>query len=310
MSEYFHQPVLLEECIEGLRLSAGQTVVDATFGGGGHAQLILDKIGNSGKLICLDQDQEAIARGQHKFKEYNNIIFIRANFLDLKEKLAENKICRIDAALFDLGVSSYQIDDLNRGFSWKNESPLDMRMDQNQKITAQDILNGYSETELSKIIKDYGEERYAKKISRRIAEFRKVQKLETSSQLKALILKAVPGLEKAKIASLARVFQAIRIAVNNELEIIAPSLEQAVQLLCSGGRLAVISFHSLEDRIVKQLFNSLARPCTCPSNFPKCVCGKKPILKIINKKPILPTAAEIAHNVRARSAKLRIGEKI
>lgn len=308
MFEFKHQPVLLAEVLAGLSLSPGQCVVDATLGGGGHTAAILDIIGATGRMICFDQDSDAIRNGQARFKERQNIVFFQNNFSELGKVLAENNIYP-HAVLFDLGVSSYQLDNPERGFSWKNDSPLDMRMDRSSRITAADILSTYSEEELSEIIREYGEERYAGRVARRIVEFRKEAKLRMSTELKDLVWRAVPGSPPEKTASVARVFQALRIAVNNELEIIAPALESAIERLLPGGRIAVITFHSLEDRIVKQTFQRLAKPCVCPPAFPRCVCGKKPLLKLISRKPILPSEAEVKDNTRARSAKLRVGER-
>lgn len=308
MFEFKHQPVLLAEVLAGLSLHPGQCVVDATLGGGGHTAAMLDIIGTTGQMICFDQDSDAIRNGQTRFKDRQNVVFFQNNFSEMGKILAENNIFP-HAVLFDLGVSSYQLDNPERGFSWKNDSPLDMRMDRSLRTTAADILATYSEEGLSEIIREYGEERYAGRVARRIVEFRKEAKLRMSAELKDLIWRAVPGSSPEKTASVARVFQALRIAVNNELKIIAPALESVIERLLPGGRIAVITFHSLEDRIVKQTFQRLAKPCVCPPAFPRCVCGKKPLLKLISRKPILPSEAEVKDNTRARSAKLRVGEK-
>ncbi len=310
MSSYQHVPVLLNEVIEGLNLAEGMTVVDCTLGGGGHAAVLLAKIGN-GKLYAFDQDQDAIDNAAKNLALDQRVTLIKNNFSFLKEELAKYGVDKINAVLFDLGVSSYQLDTAERGFSW-NSDRLDMRMNMTEgKLTAAEIVNNYSEQELKRIFKENGEERYAGKIAAAIERVRKRGEIFNSGlQLKNVIFSAAVGNYQQKNDSVTRVFQALRIEVNGELAILEKSLRQAVELLVPGGRIAVISFHSLEDRIVKQVFIELSRSCVCPPSFPVCRCGKVSTLKIINKKPLTASVAELELNSRARSAKLRIAEKI
>lgn len=310
MSDFKHISVLLNETIENLQLQPGHVVVDGTFGGGGHTAVVLRNIGDAGKVYCFDQDQDAISFGQKRFAQDDRLIFINSNFVNLKKELLQRDVSGVDAILFDLGVSSYQIDNTERGFSWKSNCRLDMRMDQQQKLDAIQVLNNYSHGELIKIFKEYGEERYSKRIATRIIERRQEQQLEYSDQLKDIVFGAASGNHQARTTSVSRIFQAVRIEVNDELGILAKTLEDAVNLLNPGGRIAVITFHSLEDRIVKKTFQKFAKGCVCPPKFPKCVCGKESLLKIITRKPLLPVTEEIADNSRARSAKLRVGERL
>lgn len=310
MSNYQHIPVLLNEVMAGLNLSAAMTVVDCTLGGAGHAAAMLAKIG-AGKLLAFDQDLAAIKNAQKLFADDKRVTLINNNFCFLEKELSEQGINKINAVLFDLGVSSHQIDTLERGFSW-NSNYLDMRMNTETGIlTAMEIVNKYSKQELKRIFKENGEERYAGKIAGAIERARnRGDVFKTGIQLKNIVFSAAVGSYQQKNDSVTRVFQALRIEVNSELVLLEQSLRAAVNLLAPGGRIAVISFHSLEDRIVKKLFARLSKACVCPPSFPVCCCGKVNTLKIINKKPIMATEAELKQNNRSRSAKLRIAEKL
>ncbi len=333
-----HKPVLLKESIDLLQLKSGMTVVDATLGGGGHSLEILKKILPDGKLIAIDQDNQAIKRFEDNLRDLKlspkkeNVILADDNFARLKNILEHLKIKKVGAAIADLGISSDQLENAGRGFSFMKNGPLDMRMDLRNKLTAFEIVNSYAEKDLARIIRDYGEEKYAGKIARAIREEREkkgkrggkgeekrrgkeegrgVRGIETVKELVEIISQAVPEKYKhRKINFATRTFQALRIEVNSELENLKKFLSEAVEVLENGGRLAVISFHSGEDRIVKNFFRENARGCVCPSNFPVCVCRNVRNLKIITKKPIVPSEEEIKDNPRARSAKLRIAEKL
>lgn len=312
-----HKSVLLQESIEGLNLKNGSIVVDATLGGGGHSREILQKILPAGKLIAIDQDESAIENFTHnlqqeKFKlKKENLIIIKENFGKLAEILQAAKIRSVDAVLADIGISSDQLDEAQRGFSFQQDGPLDMRMDQASDLTARRIANNYSQEKLEEIIKKYGEEKHANLIARKIIERRKAKPFATTLELAEVIRKTVGGYyRREKIHPATRTFQALRIEVNQELANLEKFLESAIDILKKEGRLGIISFHSLEDRIVKNVFRQNARGCICPKEFPICQCGKKARIKIITKKPIAPGAEEIQNNPRARSAKLRICEKI
>lgn len=309
---YTHKSVLLDESIEGLDLKPGGTYVDATMGGGGHSYEIAKKIGKEGTLIGIDQDDFAQEYAQNRLKDLEcNKIFVKDNFVNLEKILDENGIEEIDGIIYDLGVSSFQLDDEARGFSYHNEGPLDMRMDKTQKISAKDIVNNYSKEELVRVLRDYGEERFAPRIADRIIKAREEKPIETTLELSEIVKAAYPAKERHKKKHPARkTFQALRIEVNKELDILRPSLTQAIKFLKPGGRISVITFHSLEDRIVKHFFKEQLNPCTCPPEFPMCMCGKKPQIKLVNRKPILPKADELEVNNRARSAKLRVIEKL
>ena len=291
MKEFEHIPVLLNECIEGLKIKEKGIYVDGTLGGAGHSFRIATKLNNTGTLIGIDRDAEAIQKAKETLKEFNNIIYVQ------------------DGILLDLGVSSYQIDEETRGFSYTKNSPLDMRMDKNQKLTAEYVVNEYTEEELANIIYKYGEEKFSRQIARRICEYRKEKRIQTTSELVEIIEKSVPrsstGGHPAK-----RTFQAIRIEVNNEIEPLYNTVKNAIDVLKPQGRLCIITFHSLEDRAVKEAYQDSVGKCTCPPDLPYCVCGNKPEGKIITKKPILPTEKEMEINSRSKSAKLRIFEKI
>ncbi len=304
---------MLSECIEALNIKEGGVYVDCTTGGAGHSSKIAEKlVGTSGRLICLDRDEEAIAAATKRLAPYaENVTLVRSNFSEVGEVLRSLGIEKIDGALIDLGASSHQFDSPERGFSYRFSARLDMRMDNRDKLTAYDIVNTFSESEIKKIIFDYGEERFAPKIASEIIREREIKPIETTDELVEIIKRSIPlkaqreGGHPAK-----RTFQALRIAVNNELDIIAPTLETLCSLLNKEGRVAVLTFHSLEDRIVKQTFSGLENPCTCPASFPVCVCGRKPSVKTLGKKPMLPSKEELEINSRSHSAKLRVAKKL
>lgn len=311
MAEFSHRPVLLEECIEGLNIRDDGIYVDGTAGGGGHSFEIASRL-TTGKLIAIDQDEAAIAAAGARLAPFGDrAVVVRSNFSALSHVLDELKIEKIDGMLLDLGVSSYQLDTPERGFSYQSNAPLDMRMDRRSVLTAYDVVNTYSEENLKKILFNYGEERFAPKIAAKIVEERAKKPIETTAQLSELIKAAMPAAAKEGGHHPAkRSFQAIRIEVNSELDVIAPAINAAVERMNKGGRIAVITFHSLEDRIVKQTFATLATGCTCPKSLPVCICNHKPKIKCITKKPILPGEREMEENPRARSAKLRVAEKL
>lgn len=309
--EFSHRSVLLDECIDGLNIRPDGIYVDGTAGGAGHSSEIAKRLG-SGRLIAIDQDETAVAVATERLNALGkNTTVVRSNFCELAKVCRDLEIEQINGVLLDLGVSSYQLDTAERGFSYSADAPLDMRMDNRCTLSAYDVVNTYSEQELKRILFDYGEERFAPAIASAIVKKREKAPIETTSELSDIIKYAMPpaaregGHHPAK-----RSFQAIRIEVNRELDVIEPAIKGAVEMLTSGGRIAIITFHSLEDRIVKQAFASLASGCTCPKDFPICVCGNKPKVKIVNKKPILPTKQELEENPRSRSAKLRVAEKI
>lgn len=308
--EYSHKTVLLYETVDSLNIKDGNTYVDATFGGGGHSRYILSKSENI-NLYVFDQDEEAIKNGVKNFSQKDNIHFINTNFVNLKSALYERNITKIDGLIADLGVSSYQLDNAERGFSYMSDAPLDMRMDKSSNLTAYDVVNNYSEDELSNIIRMYGEENWAGKIAKVIVDRRMQKSIDTTLELVDIIEKAIPKKLRDKNKHPAkRTFQAIRIEVNNEIKILEKFLQDAFELLSIGGRLSIITFHSLEDRAVKNIFKDLVGGCICPKEFPVCMCNKKEEAKIITKKPIIPTEEELKENPRSRSAKLRVIEKI
>lgn len=308
MSEFSHFSVLLNECIENLEIKPNGIYVDGTAGGAGHSSKIAEKL-EGGLLIPIDQDEDAIKVVTERLAPYGERIkVVRDNFSNLKNVLDNLGIEKIDGLLLDLGVSSYQLDTAERGFSYMADAPLDMRMDNRAARSAYNVVNDYSADELKKVIYEFGEERFAPKIVAGIINARPVN---TTGELVEIIKKSLPSFaRKEEWSSVKRVFQAIRIEVNKELDVIAPTIEAAVNRMNKGGRIVIITFHSLEDRIVKQAFTSLAAGCTCPKDFPVCVCGNKPKIKIITKKPILPSNEELAANSRSKSAKLRVAEKI
>ncbi len=308
---FSHKPVMFGECMASLDIKPDGIYIDGTAGGGGHSHGIASRL-TSGRLVAIDQDEAAIKAAGKRLSEFGGrVTLVRDNFQNIAPVCATLGIEKIDGVLLDLGVSSYQLDTPERGFSYTNDAPLDMRMDTRSSLTAYTVVNEYPEAEIKRILYEYGEERFAPRIAGSIARARIKKKIETTSELTELILSAIPaasregGHHPAK-----RSFQAIRIEVNKELDVIGPAIEAAVKLLRSGGRVAVITFHSLEDRIVKQTFASLASGCTCPRDFPVCVCGKVPAVKIITHKPILPSESELGENPRSRSAKLRVAEKV
>ena len=308
---FAHRSVMLEPCMEALAIKPDGIYVDGTAGGGGHSYEIAKRLTN-GRLIAIDQDEAAIKAASSKLAPFGDrVVVARNNFRHVADVLDTLGIEGIDGILLDLGVSSYQLDTPERGFSYMADAPLDMRMDMRSEKNAYHVVNTYSEFDLRRILFEYGEERFAGKIAARIVEARGAKPIETTGELTALIKSAIPaaardgGHHPAK-----RSFQAIRIEVNRELDVLEPAIRAAAGLLNPGGRIAVISFHSLEDRIVKQTYATLASPCTCPKNFPVCVCGNKPKLKVVTGKPLLPSEEELAENSRSHSAKLRIAEKL
>ena len=312
MNTFSHVSVLLFECIEALNIRDGYTYVDCTTGGGGHSLEIAKRLGPNSRLICFDRDKDAICAAKERLKDYlDKITFVNENFSSLDNIIKEYKIDNLGGVLADLGCSSYQFDTPERGFSYMHDAKLDMRMDTDSPLSAYEIVNEYPEAELKKIIYDYGEERFAPKIASAICKRRIEKPITTTHELTEIIKGAIPSAARAEGPHPAkRTFQAIRIEVNGELDAIKPLIDSAAKSLAPTGRIAVISFHSLEDRLVKQSFKSLLGGCTCPKDFPICVCGRKPIIKEISKKPILPTEEELEDNPRSRSAKLRVAEKI
>lgn len=310
--EFIHKSVLLEECLEMLNCSPGGTFVDCTFGGGGHSQKILEAILPGGLLIGIDQDEAAICNGYKRLEPFSgHLQLVQDNFYNIQNIIQDQNIHQVDGLLYDLGVSSYQLDNPDRGFSYQADAPLDMRMNQNQRLTAEDIVNNYSSEDLIRIIKEYGEERWTKRIVEFIVKFRQERTIRTTGELVDIIKRAIPaGARRNGPHPAKRTFQAIRIAVNQELKILEKAIEDGVSVLKPGGRICIISFHSLEDRIVKQTFQRLAKGCTCPPGLPVCVCNGKPSVKIVTSKPILPAQKEIELNPRSRSAKLRVAEKV
>jgi len=303
--------VLLSECIENLNIKPDGVYVDGTAGGAGHSSKIAERL-DGGLLIPIDQDEDAIKVISERLTPYGERVkIVRDNFSNIKSVLEGLGIEKIDGLLLDLGVSSYQLDTAERGFSYMADAPLDMRMDNRAVRSAYTVINEYSADELKKIIYDFGEERFAPKIAYGIVNAREKAPVKTTGELVEIIKNSLPSFaRREEWSSVKRVFQAVRIEVNRELDVIAPTIEAAVNLMNEGGRIVIITFHSLEDRIVKQTFQSLASGCTCPKDFPVCVCGNKPKIKILTKKPILPSDAELAINSRSKSAKLRVAEKI
>lgn len=306
-----HTSVLLEETIEGLNIKPDGIYVDGTLGGGGHSREIAARIGENGRLVGIDQDEAAIEAAGKRLSEFGDkVSIVRSNYRNTKAVLASLGITGIDGMMLDLGVSSYQLDTQERGFSYRFDTPLDMRMDTSQSLTAREIVNHYDEMELFRIIRDYGEEKFAKNIAKHIVQAREKKPIETTGELNEIIRASIPAKMRAEGGHPSkRTFQAIRIECNKELEVLKDSLNELIDLLNPGGRLCIITFHSLEDRIVKMAFKQAANPCTCPPSFPVCVCGKVSQGKIITGKPILPEEEEREENPRSKSAKLRIFEK-
>ena len=306
--EFKHTSVLLQETIENLDIKPEGIYLDGTLGGGGHASEVAARLTGAGRLIGIDQDEDAIAAAGKRLLPYQErVTLIRDNYVHAVEALAQIGVSQVDGIVLDLGVSSYQLDNVQRGFSYKYDAPLDMRMDQRQSLSAREILNEYSENALYHVIRDYGEEQFAKNIAKHIVAARKDKPLETTEELNEIIKAAIPAKMRAGGGHPSkRTFQAIRIECNQELEVLKSSLDALIGLLAPGGRLCVITFHSLEDRIVKSAFRQNENPCTCPPDFPVCVCGKVSRGKVITRKPILPSEQEMAENKRAKSAKLRV----
>ena len=310
--EFIHEPVMLRECLDALRIRPDGIYVDGTMGGAGHSGEIAKVLEPTGKLIGIDQDEDAIRAASKRLAPYEDrVIIVRDNFRNIRQVMNEKNITHADGILLDLGVSSYQIDNPERGFSYMQDAPLDMRMDRRGSVTAADIVNGLPEKELSRILRDFGEERFAGSIAAKIVREREKAPIRTTGELVRIIRSSIPkkfqdvGGHPAK-----RTFQAIRIALNDELAAVEDAIDDMIDLLADGGRLCIITFHSLEDRIVKNAFRRNEHPCTCPPDFPVCVCGKKSKGKVITKKPILPGDEEMERNPRAKSAKLRVFEKI
>ena len=309
--EFQHKSVLLEETIEGLHIRPDGTYVDGTLGGGGHAYEIAKRLGDKGSIIGIDQDAAAIEAAGIRLKDFGEkVTIVRSNYCEMKSQLQKLGIDKVDGIILDLGVSSYQLDTAERGFSYREDAPLDMRMDTRQTMTARDIVNDYSEMELYRVIRDYGEDKFAKNIAKHIVAARGRAVIETTGQLTQIIRESIPmKYQKMSGHPAKRTFQAIRIELNRELDVLRDSLDDMIDLLKPGGRLCIITFHSLEDRIVKSAFRKNENPCTCPSDFPVCVCGKVSKGKVITKKPILPSKEEQEYNSRSKSAKLRIFER-
>ena len=309
--EFSHVPVLLREVLEGLNLGNDKIYVDCTIGGAGHSEKILENTKNS-MLIGIDQDKDAILASSKRLEKYKSRVkIVRSNFANIKNVLASLNIEKVDGILADLGVSSHQIDTASRGFSFRFDGDLDMRMDMSQSLSAKNVVNEYSEENLKRIFKDFGEEKFASSIARKIVNERKKEPIVTTKQLEKIILSAVPRYKGNDGSSnVQRTFQAIRIEVNHELDILENFIRDAESVLSPGGRLVIITFHSLEDRIVKQTFKDLATGCICPSDFPVCVCGRKPKVKIVTPHPITATTEELETNRRSASAKLRVIEKL
>lgn len=311
--EFNHYSVLLNETIENLNIKPDGIYVDGTLGGGGHAYQVASRLSEKGRLIGIDQDADAIAAAGERLKEFGDkITIIRSNYANMKEELHRIGVEKVDGIVLDLGVSSFQLDTPERGFTYRDENaPLDMRMDDRQSLTAKDIVNGYSEMDLYRIIRDYGEDKFAKNIAKHIVQERAEKPIETTGELTEIIRASIPmkvqmtGGHPAK-----RTFQAIRIELNKELEVLQDNLDDMIDLLNPGGRICIITFHSLEDRIVKTNFKRNENPCTCPSDFPVCVCGKKSKGKVVTRKPILPSEEELEVNSRSKSAKLRVFERV
>ncbi len=308
MENFNHVPVLLEECIEGLQIKPDGIYIDGTLGGAGHSQKIVKQISEKGLLLGIDRDEEAICVAKERLKEFSNVQFVHDNHDNMKAILAKLEIPAVDGILLDLGVSSYQLDEKNRGFSYLGESQLDMRMDKMAELTAKEVVNTYPEEKLANLIYEYGEERFSRRIARNICEQRRKKEIETTAELVKIIEKSVPR-KKGEGHPAKRTFQAIRIEVNNEIKPLYQTILDSIEMLKPQGRLCVITFHSLEDRAVKNAFLEAEGKCTCPPGLPYCMCGAKKLGKIVTKKPILPSEEEMEQNTRSKSAKLRIFEK-
>ena len=308
--EFKHVSVMLKETVDGLNVKEGGTYVDCTLGGGGHSFEILTRLNNTGRLIGIDQDKEALAAAGERLKNFSNVTYVHSNFERVKEIINEYSPEGVDGIMADLGVSSYQFDNPERGFSYRFDAPLDMRMDKDNTLTAYEIVNGYSENEIFRIIRDYGEDKFAKNIAKHICQRRAEKTIETTFELNEIIKAAIPAKFREKGGHPSKkTFQALRIECNRELEVLENTLDDMIDCLKPGGRLSIITFHSLEDRAVKNNFRNNENPCTCPPNFPVCVCGKKSKGTVITRKPIVATEEELEVNSRSQSAKLRVFEK-
>lgn len=308
--EFKHISVLLDECIQGLDIKPDGIYVDGTTGGAGHSSEIAKRLDlNKGKLFCFDKDPDAIKVATKRLEQYSNVQIIHEDFSDIKHSLNAIGIEKIDGLLLDLGVSSHQLDTAERGFSYLNDAPLDMRMSQ-EGMTAEELINSIDEQELVKILFEYGEEKYSRSIAKSIVKYRQENRIVTTGQLVDIVRGSVPVKARKEKNPARKTFQALRIAVNLELDVLKKAISDGFNMLNSGGRLVIITFHSLEDRIVKQAFSSFINRCTCPPDFPVCICNREALARYVNKKPILPTDEEISNNKRSRSAKLRIVEKI
>lgn len=309
--EFKHKSVLLDETISNLNIKPDGIYVDGTLGGGGHSYEIASRLTEGGRLIGIDQDADAICAAGERLKEFSDrVTIVRNNYCNMADVLDELRISKVNGIILDLGVSSYQLDTAERGFTYKTDAPLDMRMDRRQSVTAKNIVNEYSEFDLYRIIRDYGEDKFAKNIAKHIVAARQTKPIETTFELNEIIKAAIPM--KCRISGghpAKKTFQAIRIELNHELDVLENSVDTMIDRLDAGGRLCIITFHSLEDRIVKTRFKNNENPCTCPPDFPVCVCGKKPKGKVVTRKPILPSEEELKENKRSKSAKLRVFEK-
>ena len=307
--EFSHKPVLLEETIEGLKIKENGIYVDGTLGGAGHSKQILKRLSPKGLLVGIDRDEEALKAAKENLKEFQNVKYVHGNHDEIEEILENLGIEQVDGILLDLGVSSYQLDERERGFSYLGNNELDMRMDKEQELTAKKVINTYSEEHLANIIYEYGEERFSRQIARKICEYRKTKEIETTEELVKIIEKSMPSFAKKDGHPAKRTFQAIRIEVNDEIKPLYETVRKCIKHLKTGGRLCIITFHSLEDRAVKNAYVDAQGKCICPKDLPYCVCGAKSEGKIINKKPIIATEEEQKENSRSKSAKLRIFEK-
>lgn len=307
---FSHYSVLLQETITNLNIQTDGIYVDGTLGGGGHALEVAKCLSKGGRLFGIDQDDAALQAAEERLAAYQDrVTLVRSNYCNIREALAQYGVEQVDGIVLDLGVSSYQLDTEERGFSYRFDAKLDMRMDRRQTLTAKAIVNRYTEAELFRIIRDYGEEQFAKNIAKHIVRFREEKPIETTGELNEIIKAAIPAKMRQNGHPSKRTFQAIRIECNRELEVLRDSLDTMIEMLAPGGRLCIITFHSLEDRLVKAAFKRQENPCTCPPEFPVCVCGKKPQGRVVTKKPILPSEEELQENSRSKSAKLRVFEK-
>ena len=308
--EFKHIPIMLNEVLEGLNIKPDGIYVDGTLGGAGHSSEIIKRLSDKGRLIGIDQDMDAIKASSERLQSYENAIIIHSNYVNMRNVLLERDIKKVNGILLDLGVSSYQFDNTERGFSYREDAPLDMRMDRDQSYTAQDIVNDYSESELRRIISDYGEEKFAGRIASNIVRRREVKRIETTFELNDIIKDSIPAAARRHGGNPSKkTYQALRIELNKELMVLEDSLEEMIEMLNPGGRLCIITFHSLEDRIVKSAFRTAENPCICPPEFPVCTCGRVSKGRVVNRKPITASEDELTENPRSSSAKLRIFEK-